>query len=75
MARDGRPSPGTSIGSPWPAWTEANGEGLVIGDTHDFSEVNVSAVPNLRKAQCDFFDKIFLDSSRAPNKLLGKTPF
>lgn len=74
MARDGSPSPGASIGSPWPAWTESTGEGLVIGDTPDFVAVNISAAPALRKAKCDLFDKIFMDSTRVPNGGALATP-
>eukprot|EP00038_Savillea_parva_P027811 m.61593 g.61593 ORF g.61593 m.61593 type:complete len:579 (+) comp8036_c1_seq1:123-1859(+) len=63
MARDGRPSPGVSIGPAWPPWSQASGQGLVIGDTLDYSDVNLSVVPNLRKEKCDFFDRIFFNTA------------
>ena len=65
MARDGRPSPGTStIGTAWPAWNETDGRGLVIGDNAAYTAPELIAVGALQKAKCDFFDRIFFNASR-----------
>ena len=60
---DGRPSPESTVGAEWPAWNETDGYGLVIGDNADYTAPVVSAVSGLRKAKCDFFDRVFFKAA------------